>query len=80
MLPILCNVCGNPIANKEIYYLNEIKKLYLKYNINDETIFENKSIENDFINDRKKIIDYLFKNICCRIKILTYIDHISLIN
>jgi DNA-directed RNA polymerase subunit N (RpoN/RPB10) len=74
IIPIKCFTCGNLLANKYLYYLNqvaELKKTQNKQNENIEYLTEDNmdvSVEGKVLNDLG------LKKQCCRRHMLTHVD------
>jgi DNA-directed RNA polymerase subunit N (RpoN/RPB10) len=79
IIPIKCFTCGNVIANKYRYYLEQVRKKKLAKRGNDETIdvdkvlyltkeFHEKTPEGEVLDDLN------MKKICCRRHFLTHVD------
>jgi DNA-directed RNA polymerase subunit N (RpoN/RPB10) len=79
IIPIKCFTCGNVIANKYRYYLEQVRKKKLAKRGNDETIdvdkvlyltkeFHEKTPEGEVLDDLN------MKKMCCRRHFLTHVD------
>lgn len=74
IIPVKCFTCGNVLANKYIYYVNEVsnrKQVQQKENtsiqyFSDE--YKDKSIEGEVLDDLE------LKKQCCRRHMLTHVD------
>ena len=74
IIPVKCFTCGNVLANKYIYYVNEVsnrKQVQQKENtsiqyFSDE--YKDKSIEGEGLDDLE------LKKQCCRRHMLTHVD------
>ena len=74
IIPVKCFTCGNVLANKYIYYVNEVsnrKQVQKKENtiiqyFSDE--YKDKSIEGEVLDDLE------LKKQCCRRHMLTHVD------
>lgn len=70
MLPPVCFSCGRLLADLQLVYEEELKKID-KSNDEDKIKFERK----------KKILDKFKLNLyCCRMRLLTYVNIVELIN
>tara|TARA_Y100001970_G_C13765550_1_gene617940 strand:- start:177 stop:410 length:234 start_codon:yes stop_codon:yes gene_type:complete len=74
IIPVKCFTCGNLLANKYLYYLNEVaKEKALKDEKNDSIKyltkdFMDKSIEGEVLDNMN------LKKQCCRRHMLTHVD------
>ena len=74
IIPVKCFTCGNVLANKYIYYVNDVsnrKQVQQKENtsiqyFSDE--YKDKSIEGEVLDDLE------LKKQCCRRHMLTHVD------
>ena len=75
IIPIKCFTCGNVLADKYRYYLQEVRKIKTQENMTfDKVIYLDKEKEIEktpegIIMDKLKIKKY-----CCRRHILTHVD------
>ena len=74
IIPVKCFTCGNLLANKYVYYLNEVaKEKALKDEKNDSIKYltkdyMDKSIEGEVLDNMN------LKKQCCRRHMLTHVD------
>jgi len=74
IIPIKCFTCGNVLANKYRYYLEEVRKRKLSKDIDVDKVvyltneFKEKSIEADVLDELG------LTKICCRRHFLTHVD------
>lgn len=74
IIPVKCFTCGNLLANKYIYYLNEVTKQKINQNKENEDIqyfsedYKDKSVEGEVL-DRLNLTKQ-----CCRRHMLTHVD------
>ena len=74
IIPIKCFTCGTVLADKYRYYLEEVKKIKIEKNLDNNTInyltknTTDKSPEGE-IMDRLNLHKY-----CCRRHMLTHVD------
>jgi len=78
MLYIICPTCGELLGDKQCIYTTELKKICDEFNVDDTNIARIDKNPN-FIEKRKKLIEDLFKNMCCRVRAMTYVDLVTLI-
>ena len=80
MLYLVCPTCGELLANKQLKYMEQMKNVCEELGIEDEVISlgEVDNME-DYIKHRQKITQDLFKNICCRMRVLNYIELVKII-
>jgi len=74
IIPIKCFTCGNVLANKYRYYLDEVKKLKLSHGLDVHKVeyFTKENMEktaNGIVLDNMRIT-----NVCCRRHMLTHVD------
>lgn len=79
IIPIKCFTCGNVIANKYRYYLEEVRKRKLANNYGNEDNAFNKVIylTKEFQEKTPEgyVLDELnIKKMCCRRHFLTHVD------
>jgi DNA-directed RNA polymerase subunit N (RpoN/RPB10) len=79
IIPIKCFTCGNVIANKYRYYLEQVRKKKLAKRGNDETIDVDKVLyltkEFHEKTPEGEVLDELnMKKMCCRRHFLTHVD------
>lgn len=73
IIPIRCMNCGKPIADKWIYFQNELQKYRKERNIVGETFYMDATTVPDTLE--KRLLDYLGLNrSCCRKHFLTQKD------
>lgn len=75
---MICPTCGELLGDKQTIYTSELKKICDEFNVDDTNIAR---IDKDpkFIEKRKNLIEELFKNMCCRVRVMTYVDLVTLI-
>jgi DNA-directed RNA polymerase subunit N (RpoN/RPB10) len=74
IIPIKCFTCGNVLANKYRYYLDEVRKMKLSQglDVNKVEYFTKENMEkavNGIVLDNMRIT-----NVCCRRHMLTHVD------
>ena len=74
IIPIKCFTCGNVLANKYRYYLDEVRKMKLQngLDVNKVEYFTKENMEkavNGIVLDNMRI-----NNPCCRRHMLTHVD------
>jgi DNA-directed RNA polymerase I, II, and III subunit RPABC5 len=74
IIPIKCFTCGNVLANKYRYYLDEVRKIKLSkgLDVNKVEYFTKENMEkavNGIVLDNMRIT-----NVCCRRHMLTHVD------
>jgi DNA-directed RNA polymerase I, II, and III subunit RPABC5 len=79
IIPIKCFTCGNVIANKYRYYLEEVRKRKLAANFgNEENAFNKVIYLTKEFKDKTpegEVLDELnMKKMCCRRHFLTHVD------
>ncbi len=80
MLFMVCPTCGELLGNKELLYINLMKSVCEEMGIDDD-IMSQGTVDKDpvYIAKRQKIIQDLCKNICCRMRMISYIDLVQII-
>ena len=74
IIPIKCFTCGNVIADKYRYYVEEVRKRKLSKGMDVEKVlyltkeFSNKTVEGEVLDDIG------LKKMCCRRHMLTHVD------
>jgi DNA-directed RNA polymerase I, II, and III subunit RPABC5 len=74
IIPIKCFTCGNVLANKYRFYLDEVKRIKLQkgQQVNKVLYLTEKNIEK---TAEGEVLDTLgLKNLCCRRHMLTHVD------
>lgn len=79
MLYMVCPTCGELLGDKQLIYNTKLKEICDKYNINDELLSHGFDKNPQFIEERQKLIQSLFTNICCRMRAITYVELVKLI-
>jgi len=74
IIPIKCFTCGNVIADKYRYYVEEVRKRKLTKGMDVEKVlyltkeFSDKTVEGEVLDDIG------LKKMCCRRHMLTHVD------
>jgi DNA-directed RNA polymerase I, II, and III subunit RPABC5 len=74
IIPVKCFTCGNVLANKYRFYLDEVKRIKLQngQQIDKVLYLTEKNIEK---TAEGQVLDTLgLKNLCCRRHMLTHVD------
>lgn len=80
MLYIICPTCGEPLGNKELTYIAQMKAVCDAFGVDDDMISKsNININEDYIKKRQDIISSLVTNPCCKMRMMNYIDIVQLI-
>ena len=80
IIPVKCFTCGNVIANKYRYYLEQVRKKKLAKRGNGESIDVDKVLylTKEFVDKKTpegEVLDELnMKKMCCRRHFLTHVD------
>ena len=74
IIPVKCFTCGNVLANKYRYYLDEVRKMKLAQglDVNKVEYFTKENMDkavNGIVLDNMRIT-----NVCCRRHMLTHVD------
>lgn len=74
IIPVKCFTCGKVLGDKYRYYLDEVRKLKLKKNIDPNKVVYLTS-ENTKKAPEGEVMDLLgLTKICCRRHMLTHVD------
>jgi DNA-directed RNA polymerase subunit N (RpoN/RPB10) len=74
IIPIKCFTCGNVIADKYRYYVEEVRKRKLSRGMDVEKVlyltkeFSDKTVEGEVLDDIS------LRKMCCRRHMLTHVD------
>ena len=79
MLYMVCPTCGELLGDKQLLYNDGIKKICDKYNINDELLSRGFDKTPEFVEERSKLITGLFKNVCCKMRALNYLELVKIV-
>lgn len=76
IIPIRCMNCGNPLADKWLFYQEKVKELRAASNASSATLYmDGKSVPETAEN---KVLNYLgLRRYCCRKHMLTHVDLID---
>lgn len=80
MLYMVCPTCGELLGNKELVYINEMKKVCEEMGVDDDMISQG-LIDKDptYIKKRKEVLKKISTKECCNFRITNYIDIVQLI-
>ena len=80
MLYMRCPTCGEVLGNKELIYEQKMKELCNSLGIDDDIVsMGHMDKHEEFIKKRQDIVQDLVSNICCRMRLITYIDIVQII-
>ncbi len=80
MLYMVCPTCGELLGNKELVYINRMKEICTSMGIDDDIISQGKIIKTkEYIEGRQKILNELVKNPCCKMRMMNYLDVVTLV-
>jgi DNA-directed RNA polymerase subunit N (RpoN/RPB10) len=80
MLYMICPTCGELLGNKELIYVQEMKKICDEFGIDDNMISQGLANENEkIVEQKKKLIQDLCVNMCCRMRMMNYINLVNLV-
>jgi DNA-directed RNA polymerase I, II, and III subunit RPABC5 len=74
IIPIKCVSCGNVIADKYRYYLEQVKKKKKEEKITDRVIYYTKDMENKQTVECEILDKLKLNKVCCRRIMLTHVD------
>ena len=73
IIPVKCFTCGEVLANKYIYYQQEVRKIKQSENINNEVLYL--SEKNNNKSPEGRALDKLkLDGMCCRRHMLSHVD------
>ena len=79
MLYMVCPTCGELLGDKQIPYNMKIKEICDKYNINDDLLARGFDKTPEFVKERQDLIQSLFKNICCKMRVINYVELVKMV-
>jgi len=80
MLYMRCPTCGELLGNKELIYIERMKKICTELGVDDDIVSIGQIDKDEkFIKKKQEIIKDLCENICCRPRLMTYIDLVQVI-
>tara|TARA_B110000285_G_C14710536_1_gene417571 strand:+ start:80 stop:316 length:237 start_codon:yes stop_codon:yes gene_type:complete len=75
IIPIKCVTCGNVIANKYRYFIEQVRKRKLEKSKNiEKVIYYSKDLENKKTPEAEVLDELKLKSVCCRRVMLTHVD------
>lgn len=74
IIPIKCVSCGNVIADKYRYYLEQVKKKKKEEKITDRVIYYTKDMEKKQTVECEILDKLKLNKVCCRRIMLTHVD------
>jgi DNA-directed RNA polymerase I, II, and III subunit RPABC5 len=74
IIPIKCVTCGNVLADKYRYYLEQIRQRKKERNITDRVIYYTKDMKNKDTVEAEILDELKLTNVCCRRVMLTHVD------
>ena len=74
IIPIKCVTCGNVLADKYRYYLEQIRQRKKERNITDRVIYYTKDMKNKDTVEAGILDELKLTNVCCRRVMLTHVD------
>ena len=74
IIPIKCVTCGNVLADKYRYYLEQIRQRKKERNITDRVIYYTKDMKNKNTVEAEILDELKLTNVCCRRVMLTHVD------
>ena len=79
MLYMVCPTCGELLGDKQLSYNMKIKDICDKYNINDDLLARGFDKTPEFVKERQDLIQSLFKNICCKMRVINYVELVKMV-
>ena len=75
IIPIKCVTCGNVLANKYRYYLENVRQMKRAEGKQvNKVIYYSKDMENKQTPEAEVLDRLKLKNVCCRRVMLTHVD------
>ena len=74
IIPIKCVTCGNVLADKYRYYLEQIRQRKKERNITERVIYYTKDMKNKDTVEAEILDELKLTNVCCRRVMLTHVD------
>ena len=75
IIPIKCVSCGNVLANKYRYYVEQVRKKKLEKGNNiNKVIYYTKDMEQKETPEAEVLNQLKMHNVCCRRVMLTHVD------
>ena len=74
IIPIKCVSCGNVLADKYRYYLEQVRKKKKETNTTDKVIYYTKDMENKQTIECEILDQLKLSKVCCRRVMLTHVD------
>ena len=78
IIPVKCVTCGNVIADKYLYYKNNVRAIKMKKNNNIDNVDMDKVLyltkENQDETPESQVLNDLKFKLCCRKHFLTHVD------
>jgi DNA-directed RNA polymerase I, II, and III subunit RPABC5 len=74
IIPIKCVSCGNVIADKYRYYLEQVRKKKKEEKVTDKVIYYTKNMENTQTIECQVLDNLKLNKVCCRRIMLTHVD------
>jgi DNA-directed RNA polymerases I, II, and III subunit RPABC5 len=74
IIPIKCVTCGNVLADKYRYYLEQIRQRKKERSITDRVIYYTKDMANKETVEGEILNELKLTNVCCRRVMLTHVD------
>ena len=74
IIPIKCVTCGNVLADKYRYYLEQIRQRKKERNITDRVIYYTKDMKNKDTIEAEILDELKLTNVCCRRVMLGNVD------
>jgi len=82
MLYPICPTCGNLLANVQLPYQKDIKKLCEEYNVDIEMMSRGIIDNEKFNEEKKKILDKYTdpERYCCRMRLMNFCDIVRIVH
>jgi DNA-directed RNA polymerase subunit N (RpoN/RPB10) len=74
IIPIKCVTCGNVLADKHRYYVEQIRKRKTEKNITERVTYYTKDSDNSQTVEAEILDELKLTNVCCRRVMLTHVD------
>jgi DNA-directed RNA polymerase I, II, and III subunit RPABC5 len=74
IIPIKCVTCGNVLADKYRYYLEQTRQRKKERNVTERVIYYTKDMVNKDTVESEILNELKLTNVCCRRVMLTHVD------
>jgi DNA-directed RNA polymerase subunit N (RpoN/RPB10) len=80
MLYPICPTCGTLLANIQVPYQEDLKKLCDDFNISHEAISQGTLIKNvEFANKKEALVNKYVDRMCCKMRLISFSDLVHIV-